>query len=110
MKAIKMILKDGTEIALKAFVLPMHVVLTCDTKEEMLDVWNQFRPENLEEVKILEDDEVLFTFLYAGVTGQQSIVNTDGTITVHFYLDGEREPLADPEYDAAARILLGEVE
>lgn len=110
MKDLKMILTDGTEVGLEEFTLPMHIIAACTSKEEVLALWDRLTPENLTEVKIKEDGETLFTFLNAGVTGQQSVLNPDNTITAHFYLDGERAALADPEYETAARILLGEVE
>lgn len=110
MKELKLILADGTTVDLMEFVLPMHVVMLCETKEDVLSLWDQLKDENLTEIKIVEGEETLFTILNAGVTSQQSIINTDGTITAHFYLDGERMALADPEYAAAGKILLGEEE
>lgn len=110
MKDLKMILTDGTEVAIEEFTLPMHVVAACTSKEDVLALWDRLMPENLTEVKITEGGEPLFTFLNAGVVGQQSVLNPDNSITAHFYLDGERVALADPEYEAAAKILLGEVQ
>lgn len=108
MKELKMILADGATVDLVEFILPMHIVAVCKTNEDVLTLWNQLKPENLTEIKIKEGEETLFTILNAGVTCQQSIINADDTITAHFYLDGERMALADPEYEAAAKILLGE--
>lgn len=110
MKDLKMILTDSTEVGLAEFTLPMHIVTACASKEDVLALWDRLTPKNLTEVQIKEGNETLFTFLNAGVTGQQSVVNPDNTITAHFYLDGERVALADPEYETAAKILLGEEE
>lgn len=110
MKELKMILKDGSEISLSEFTLPLHIVVVRDTKEEVLALWDKLTPDNLEEVTIQEDGETLFTFLHAGVTGEQIVVNADNTLTGHYYLEGERQPPVDAEYVTAAKILLGEEE
>lgn len=110
MNDLKMILTDSTEVDLAEFTLPMHVVVVLPTKEDVLALWDRMEPENLTDVKIKDGEEILFTFLNAGVVGQQSVVNLDGTITAHFYLDGERVAQASAEYETAAKILLGEVQ
>ena len=108
MSKLKMVLKDGTEITLSEFTVPMHIVVVRDTKEEIHALWDKLTADALEEVLIQEDGETLFTFLNATVTGEQIVVNADKTLTGHYYLSGERQPGGNPEYEAAARILLGE--
>ena len=40
----------------------------------------------------------------------QYILNADGTVTAHFYMEGERAEHPDAEYIEAGKILLGEAE
>lgn len=108
MEHLKMILQDGTEVDIVEFTLPIHAVILCATKEEALAKWELLTQQNLTSVQIQADGETVFAFQYAGLSGVQYILNADGTITAHFYMDGERLPSVDAEYAAAARILLGE--
>lgn len=111
MADLKMVLKDSTEISLSEFTFPLHIVVVRDTKDEILALWDKLTDEALEEVTIQEAGETLFTFLHCSVTGEQIVVNTDSTLTGHYYLDGERQSTtADSEYETAAKILLGEEE
>lgn len=108
MSKLQMVLKNSTAITISEFTMPMHIVVVRDTKEEIHAIWDKLTPEALEEVIIQEDGEVWFTFLNASVTGEQLIVNADGTLTGHYYLQGERQLSGNSEYETAARILLGE--
>lgn len=108
MSKLQMVLKNGTEITLSEFTMPLHIVVVRDTKEEIHALWDKLTPDALEEVVIQEGGEVLFTFLNASVTGEQLIVNADNTLTGHYYLQGERKAPGNSEYETAARILLGE--
>ena len=115
MDNLKMILFDGSEIGLDAFGLPCHAVMQCADKAETLALWDRLNEGNLKQVFVRQGDEVVFAFKDCSVNGEQSIVNGDGSLTVHFYLDGERIKEAaltdeDREYITAAKILLGEEE
>lgn len=110
MKKLKMILNDGTEVSLSEVNFPLHIVVVRDTKEEVIAIWDKLTPEALERVEFQENGETLFTFLHCGVTGEQIVVNADGTMTGHYYLNGEREIAGPSDYETAARILLGEEE
>lgn len=110
MENLKMVLQDGTEISISEFALPIHVVVQCADKEDALAKWESMTQENLASVQIQQNDDVLFAFQYAGVTDVQYVLNANGSITAHFYMDGERAPLPDEEYIEAAKILLGEAE
>ena len=113
MDNLTMILADETELALEAFGLPMHAVMCLNTEDEVLEKWKLLTPENLAHVTVMLDGEAVYTFAHGKVEGQQSVVNGDGTLTVHYYMTGERvETVSDTtaEYVQAARIMLGEEE
>lgn len=107
MDNIKMILYDGTEMQLKEFGLPMHAVLLCENKEEMLEKWKLLTSENLATLTIKQNDEPIFYYEKVKLTGVQSVVHGDDELTVHFYFEGTLVNY-DREYAEAARILLGE--
>lgn len=108
MNGLKMILNNSTEITLSEVNFPLHIVVVRDTKEEVLALWDELTPENLETVEFQENGETLFTFLNCSVTGEQIVINADGTVTGHYYMNGERQSDTDSEYETAAKILLGE--
>lgn len=113
MDKLKMILFDGNELPLDAFGLPMHAVMTCANKDDMLLKWNMLTPYNLSRVEIKQGDETAFAFTGGKVEGVQSVVNGDGTLTVHFYMSGTRQEIiseATQEYITAAQIMMGEEE
>lgn len=112
---LKMILADGTELSLEAFGLPCHMVAHCASRHDMAALWDKLTDERLAQVFVRQGDEIVFAYKNCSVNGEQAIVNGDGTLTVHFYLDGERIKEAaltdeDREYITAAKILLGEEE
>lgn len=113
MNDLKMILFDGSEIALDAFGLPMHAVMTCKSKDDLMEKWNRLTPANLARAAVVLDGETVFAYTGGSVEGMQSIDNGDGTMTVHFYMRGVRQEIVseeNAEYITAARILLGEEE
>lgn len=112
---LKLILTDGTELSLDAFGLPCHAVTQAASPETVVELWDKLTPDNLRQIFVRQGDEVMFAYKNCSVNGEQSIVNGDGTLTVHFYLDGTRIKEAtltdeDREYITAAKILLGEEE
>ena len=113
MDNLKMLLNNGTELRLEAFGVPCHCVMLCEDKDVMTEVWDTLTEANLRRVYIQQGDVVIMAFNDCFLNGQQSVVNPDGSLTVHFYLDGTRDNLVsddDREYIEAAKILLGEVE
>lgn len=113
MNDLKMILLDGTELSLEAFGLPMHAVMTCADKEEMLARWKLLTALNLSRVEVQQAGAAVFTFTGAVLDGVQSVLNGDGSMTVHFYMSGTRVEALDAtsqEYITAAQIMLGEEE
>lgn len=115
MDNLTMILADNTEMRLEAFGLPCHAVMLCESRETLNEIWDALTEENLRQIFVREGDEIVYAYRDCCVNGQQAIVNGDGTLTVHFYLDGTRIKEAaltdeDREYIQAAKILLGEEE
>lgn len=110
---LKMILNDGTELALDAFTLPMHAVMTCKGADDIAATMKLLTEDNLSSVEIRQGDVPVYKFADGRLDGQQSAVNGDGTLTVHYYMSGKQaEVVSDKtaEYVAAAKILLGEEE
>lgn len=112
MNKLKMVLADKTEVELREFSLPMHAVVTCASNDEVLATWKLLTQENLRSVTIMEGEEEVLNYQYAGLSGVQCIDNLDGTLTAHFYMEGERIAMSqeDAAYIEAAKILLGEEE
>ena len=111
MDNLKMILMDGTELAIDAFGLPMHAVMTCAGKEAMMEVWQKLTPMNLSRVEVQQDGETVFAYAGGALEGVQSVVNGDGSLTVHFYMSGVRQEVLSEttqEYITAAQIMMGE--
>lgn len=113
MNNLTLILLDSTELSLDAFGVPCHAVMTCADHTEMNAVWDKLTDVNLRRIELKQDETVIAAYNDCYLNGQQSVVNPDGSLTVHFYLDGTRDNLVsddDREYITAAKILLGEVE
>lgn len=113
MNNLALILADGTELRLEAFGVPCHAVMLCESKEMITEIWDTLTEANLQQMFVRQGDEIVFAYRDCSVNGEQSIVNGDGTLTVHFYMDGTRIKEAtltdeDREYITAAKILLGE--
>lgn len=107
MQTLNMVLNNGTEITLSEVNFPLHIVVQRETKEQIMAIWDQLTPEALERVTFQDSGETIFTFRNCSVTGEQIVVNYDGSLTGHYYLEGEREP---NDYETAGRIMMGEVE
>ena len=108
---MNMILKDRTIIPIIDGSYTGAVILICDNRQALMDIWDQLTPDNLSELRITQDDgTVIHTLHGAVVDSQQSVTNPDGTLTVHFYLSETETGNAtkDSEYIQAAKILLGE--
>ena len=113
MNELKMILFDGTELALSGFTLPMHAVMQCEDKADVLAKWEAMNEMNMSKVTILQDGVTVYEFTGGHIDGIQHIMNGDGTLTAHFYMSGVRQEVMDDktrEYVTAAQIMMGEVE
>lgn len=107
---LKLILKDGTEIELAEAGLSYHYVVTCTSNSAFQKLWNKMTDENLEKIQITQDGNTIQTIVGSTLNGTQTVTNTDGTITGHFYLSGGEYTQQDAQYSEAWRILLGEEE
>lgn len=113
MNDLKMILFDGTELELEGFTLPMHAVLICEDKADFLAKWEALSEMNLSKVTIQQGGVAVYEFTGGQIDGAQYIMNGDGTLTAHFYMNGVRQEVMDDktrEYVTAAQIMMGEVE
>lgn len=108
---MNMILKDGTTIPIVDGSYTGAVVLICDNRQALMDIWDQLTPDNLQALQITQDDgTVVHTLHGAVIDSMQVVTNPDGTLTVHFYLSETMTGNAttDAEYVQAAKIMLGE--
>lgn len=113
MSNLKMILFDGTALEIEAFGLPMHAVMQCKDKDEVMSIWELMTEENLKSVIVTQDGESMFAYKDGMLDGVQTVDNGDRTMTVHFYMKGKRQEILSDEsadYITAAKILLGEEE
>ena len=67
---LKLILTDGTEINLDAFGIPCHAVMTCATKEEMVETWAKLTEYNLRQVFVRDGEDVVYAFKDCSVNGE----------------------------------------
>ena len=107
--SLQMILKDNTAIDIVESGLSGHIVMQCADQEEFNDIWAQLVTLAAEEYTIEKNGETVQAVQNATLTGTQTVTNPDGTLTCHFYLDGEIVSESD-EYAIAGRILMGEEE
>lgn len=108
---MNMTLHNGTKIPIVDGSYTGAVVLICDTRQALMDTWAQLTPDNLQEVRIIKDDDTpLHTLHGAVVDTMQAVTNPDGTLTAHFYLSETLtgDVPTDAEYAQAGKILLGE--
>ena len=105
---LQLILRDGSAIDIVEAGYTKHFVVICEDADAFKDLWDQMTDENLEEVQITDNGNTIHTITGMTLNGTQTVVNSDGTITGHFYMDGG-EYVSD-EYSEAGRILLGEEE
>ena len=106
--ALKLVLKDHTEIELAEAGLSQHYVVTCASEAAFQQIWSGMTDENLAEIQITENGNPIQTIIGSKLAGTQTVNNPDGTITGHFYLSGGVYQQQDAEYSEAGKILLGE--
>lgn len=107
--SLQLILKDKTAIDIAESGLSGHIVMQCADQEEFTDIWQQIDSEAVEEYTIEKNGNVVQSVINAALTGTQTVTNPDGTLTCHFYLNGDIVSESD-EYAIAGRILMGEEE
>lgn len=89
MNKLRLVLTSGTEIAISEFTFPCHIVMTCDDKEDMQTVWEMLTDAELVNAAVKQGDDCLLKIQHATVSGTQTVINNDGSLTAHFYLDAE---------------------
>jgi predicted transcriptional regulator len=104
--SLQLILNDGTAIDIVEAGVTKHFVVTCANADSFKDIWDMMTDENLSEVQIVEEGTVIHTIVGMTLNGTQTVENTDGTLTGHFYMDGG--VYVEDEYSKAGHILLGE--
>lgn len=106
---LQLVLKDGTAIDIMESGLSGHIVMQCADSEEFNSVWEKLTPEAVREFTIVRDGEVVQSMANVALSGTQTVTNPDGTLTCHFYLNGDIVSESN-EYAEAGRILMGEEE
>lgn len=104
--SLQLVLNDGSAIDIVEAGLTKHFVVTCADVEAFVAIWDKMTAENLSEVRITENGNTLHTIAGMTLNGTQTVENTDGTLTGHFYMDGG--VYVEDEYSEAGHILLGE--
>ena len=105
---LQLILADSTEVNIIEAGYAKHFVGIYEDSDAFKEIWDQMTDENLSEVAIVENGTIIQTIMGMHLEGTQTVENTDGTITGHFYMKGGE--YAEDEYSEAGRILLGEEE
>lgn len=106
---LQMILKDDTAIDIVESGLSGHIVMLCADQAEFDATWQQLDSEASEEYTISKNGEIVQAVTGATLGGTQTVTNSDGTLTCHFYFNGDIVSESD-EYAIAGRILMGEEE
>lgn len=103
---MKLRLSNGTEIELTDATYSGDFVVNCKNFTEFYNVWQELTPDNLASCQIVNGENVS---ALSGVTltGTQTAMNPDGTLTGHFYYEGNVENI-ESDYAQAGRILFGD--
>ena len=99
-------LLNGEEITLLESTMNQHFITLCEDSAAFKGIWDKLTPENLSEVKIKQNGNILQIISGMTLTGTQTAINNDGTLTCHFYFTGGL--VVEGDYALAGRILLGE--
>lgn len=89
MDEIKVVLADGTEVAIDEFIYPLHLVKT-GNREELEAIWDCFTREALKKVTITVDGLAAVVNTDVELDGVQ-FVGGSGEMTAHFYMHGGLE-------------------
>lgn len=83
----KMIIKDGTEIALEAGAALSDIRIVSENREAMLSVWDKFTPDNLKSVTI-KNDAGLTVAEYKDLIleSETSIVDSSGAVSTSYHM------------------------
>lgn len=104
-----LILSDQTKIKLTDGNFIQKFTTICNTKEQVLYLWNKMTPANTSIAWIQLGGQTIQVLTGLIVDGLQISYNKDDTYTVHFYFYGASYAKdIEQEYVQAAKILLGE--
>lgn len=103
-----MILSDGTQISLADASFNKHYVISCQDCEDFKTQRDKLTEQNLAEIQITDSGQTIATVRNAMLTGVQEVINSDGSVTGHFYFSGGETVQPESEYSEAGRILMGE--
>lgn len=107
--SLQLILKNETAIDITESGLSGHIVMQCADSEAFNAIWEKLTPEAVKEYTVVKDGTTVQSVTNATLTGTQTVTNPDGTLTCHFYLNGDLESQSI-EYATVGRILMGEEE
>lgn len=105
---MRMQLATHDEIDLAEFGHGHLVVLTEDLEAFRMIHDTLLEDGAMDEITVTDSGQTIAIIRDARITGAQTVANTDGTVTGHFYLTGGTYDLDGGEYAQAGRILLGE--
>lgn len=105
---ITLILANDAEMILSSATYNKHYVVNCISAAEWQTRRNMMTPENLSDVKLYDGGAEVAHITNLTLTGTQEVINSDGTITGHFYLSGGSNLTTD--YAEAGKILMGDEE
>lgn len=105
--SLQMILKDNTAIDIAESGLSGHIVMQCADRDAFNAIWDQLTPEAVEDLTVVNNGDVVQVMENVTLDGTQTVTNPDGSLTCHFYFDGDLVSQSD-EYSIAGRILMGE--
>lgn len=108
---MKLILKDKTELTIDALNFPADIVKTYASKDAFVNTWNLLTENNLSEMEVYEDDVKTVKMEGYLLDSMQAVVNSDGSITGHFYLrDGQYASVViDAEEEAKKKEIIDKV-
>jgi hypothetical protein len=87
MDNFKMILADKSEVLIEDSTASGTVTMRFETKESMIEMWSNLTDDKLYEIQIMKGDTLIQTLHDVHIVGVQNIVNPEGTLTTHFYLE-----------------------
>lgn len=86
-----------------------HLVVVTEDLESFRNIHDAMLEDGaMAEITVKDGDQTIAIIHDAQITGAQTVANTDGTVTGHFYLTGGTYDLDGGEYAQAGKILLGE--
>lgn len=105
---MKIVLNDNSEIEVQSITFEPHFVINCENRDRFIEVWDKLTDDNLANIKVYNGETLTAGFSFCRLFGTQTVHNYDGSLTAHFYLEGQAVESVDPEYKEAYNALVGE--